>query len=480
MDYESWTKEALISRLRQLEPAPTEQPPSDTSMEPPKRKKQRRAADFDFSKFPQRKIALKFSYFGWPYHGLARQGNALGSAEKQRVEEQYPTVEGELFKALAKCKLIENEDTCGYSRCGRTDRGVSGLGQVAALYVRSNGKFIGEEEEEGVEGAVTQAQQNGGRRVLLPNADAELPYVSMLNRNLPAEIRVLAWSPVSDSFDARFSCRSRFYRYFFSEAGLDISLMRDAAARFQGTHDFRNFCRLDPAKQIKNFERTVLSIAITEVPLGMRFAGNGAAAEARWWQLELRGTAFLWHQVRCMMAVLFLVGQGLETPDIVDRMMDVGTMDGKPEYEMASDIPLVLADCAFDAGDLRWNHVHGAGEEYGNMRVLDETVGREWGMLQTRTLVAGALLETLRTTHVPVKGAGQPASAAWDECREKAVASKTAGGVRTVLGGGQVRHVSRYVKMAERKRAMPVDVRNRAWAERKGIKTADGPADGSE
>ncbi|KAJ1722392.1 pseudouridine synthase deg1 [Coemansia erecta] len=479
MDYESWTKEALIARLRQLEPSPAEQPSNDGSLEPPKRKKQRRAADFDFSRFPQRKIALKFSYFGWPYHGLARQGNALGSAEKQRVEEQYPTVEGELFKALAKCKLIESEDACGYSRCGRTDRGVSGLGQVAALYVRSNGKYLAEEEEE-EEGVVTQTEQNGGRRVLLPAADRELPYVSMLNKNLPAEIRVLAWSSVSDGFDARFSCRSRFYRYFFSETGLDIALMRDAASRYQGTHDFRNFCRLDPAKQIKNFERTVLSIAITEVPQSMRVAGNGAAAEGRWWQLELRGTAFLWHQVRCMMAVLFLVGQRLETPDIVDRMMDVRQMDGKPEYEMAADAPLVLADCAFDAEDVEWNYVHGGGEEYGNMRALDEAVAREWGALQTRALMAGALLETLRTTRVPVKGQGEGRGAAWDECRESALARKTGGGVRSVLGGGQVRHVSRYVKMAERKRALPVEVRNRAWAERKGLSTADGLADGSE
>ncbi|KAJ2378751.1 pseudouridine synthase deg1, partial [Coemansia sp. RSA 2603] len=174
MDYSGWTKEALIARLRELEqPGQREKTLSNEETQAPSRKKQRRAAEFDFSRFAQRKIALKFSYFGWPYHGLAQQGSLQGSEEKQRAEEQYPTVEGALFRALAKCKLIADDASCGYSRCGRTDRGVSALGQVAALYVRSNGRFLDEGEE--AEGAVTQVAQNGGRRVLLPATGCELP-----------------------------------------------------------------------------------------------------------------------------------------------------------------------------------------------------------------------------------------------------------------------------------------------------------------
>jgi tRNA pseudouridine38/39 synthase len=30
--------------------------------------------------------------------------------------------------------------------------------------------------------------------------------------------------------------------------------------------------------------------------------------------MTIKGSAFLWHQVRCMVAVLFLIGQGLESP----------------------------------------------------------------------------------------------------------------------------------------------------------------------
>lgn len=34
------------------------------------------------------------------------------------------------------------------------------------------------------------------------------------------------------------------------------------------------------------------------------------------WVMTIRGSAFLWHQVRCLVAVLFMIGQGLESPTV--------------------------------------------------------------------------------------------------------------------------------------------------------------------
>lgn len=39
--------------------------------------------------------------------------------------------------------------------------------------------------------------------------------------------------------------------------------------------------------------------------------------------VTIEGQAFLWHQVRAVMAVLFLVGEGKEQPDIVATLLDV-------------------------------------------------------------------------------------------------------------------------------------------------------------
>lgn len=34
------------------------------------------------------------------------------------------------------------------------------------------------------------------------------------------------------------------------------------------------------------------------------------------WAIAINGSAFLWHQVRCMVAVLLMIGQGVETPSV--------------------------------------------------------------------------------------------------------------------------------------------------------------------
>jgi hypothetical protein len=73
--------------------------------------------------------------------------------------------------------------------------------------------------------------------------------------------------------------------------------------------------------------------------------------------LQIQGQAFLWHMVRCLMAVLFLVGRGLEQEEVVDALFDVeGRFPAKPHYALAPDGPLVLHDCAFAMLQGRFHH----------------------------------------------------------------------------------------------------------------------------
>ena len=81
---------------------------------------------FDFSRYHKRHVALKMAYLGWDYHGFASQ------------ESTENTIESHFFAALSKACLIESRDDCNYSRCGRTDKGVSAFAQVVSLDVRSN------------------------------------------------------------------------------------------------------------------------------------------------------------------------------------------------------------------------------------------------------------------------------------------------------------------------------------------------------
>jgi tRNA pseudouridine38/39 synthase len=66
---------------------------------------------------------------------------------------------------------------------------------------------------------------------------------------------------------------------------------------------------------------------------------------------HVRGSAFLWHQIRHMVAILFLVGQGLEKPSIITDLLDVEKNPRKPNYTLAAEAPLVLWDCIFPKVD---------------------------------------------------------------------------------------------------------------------------------
>lgn len=113
------------------------------------------------------------------------------------------------------CLINPDEPTsfsCNFNRCGRTDKGVSALANVCSLIVRK-----------------------------LPQRD----YISRINRCLPEDIRMLAYTEVDDSFDARFSCVYREYNYFFFQQQMDVKLIAKSALKLLGLHDFRNFCKKD-------------------------------------------------------------------------------------------------------------------------------------------------------------------------------------------------------------------------------------------
>ena len=398
--------------------------PTTRSDQSTPRKKPNTERKFDPSKYSTRLIALKFAYLGQRYNGYEHHANN---------KTPLPTIEEILWKALMKAKLIfpseslvtgkedVNWQGCEYSKCGRTDRGVSAFGQVIGLRVRSRRPLVTKRTGLYSEGDSRSSAEIETRAPPLnlemdDNADHlslddsslheslsfhpiqdEIPYPQVLNRLLPRDIRVLAWCPAPPTdFSARFSCRERRYRYFFTQPAfnptygndrnafrlanvegtykrrrdgwLDVAAMSVAAKRYEGLHDFRNFCKIDPSKEIEDFRRRIFFSEIQEVDpaiapgtfvdapgfsefdhenISDRTTHAVPASPLKVYQFVLHGSAFLWHQVRHMVAILFLVGQGLESPNVVDRLLDIEATPQKPMYEMAEDAPLVLWDCIF-------------------------------------------------------------------------------------------------------------------------------------
>ena len=71
--------------------------------------------------------------------------------------------------------------------------------------------------------------------------------------------------------------------------------------------------------------------------------------------LCIKGKAFLWHQIRCIVSVLFRVASHKEEPDIVSELLDIEANPRRPQYHIASEIPLNLFQCDYD-DQLEWNY----------------------------------------------------------------------------------------------------------------------------
>ncbi len=149
---------------------------------------------------------------------------------------------------------------------------------------------------------------------------------------------------------ARFDCTSRAYRYFFPRGDLDIEAINDAGRRMVGAHDFRNFCKMDVSNGVVTFFRQINNVQC-------RLLDPTNTSKFSTVELVVEGNSFLWHQIRCIVGLLFLVGQGKEAPSIVTELFNVDKFPCKPQYSMAAEIPLVLFDCQYKEVD-SWRYDH--------------------------------------------------------------------------------------------------------------------------
>lgn len=116
-------------------------------------------------------ILLTISYDGTDFCGWQKQTNA--------GNETYRTVQGEIEAALQ--KLLKRKTELVGS--GRTDSGVHAAGQIANF------------------------------SSTIKNMEAE-NYIQALNSMLPKDVRIVNAEKVALNFNARFSSKSRTYRYF--------------------------------------------------------------------------------------------------------------------------------------------------------------------------------------------------------------------------------------------------------------------------
>lgn len=254
----------------------------------------RRAPDGGVAAGDGQRIRLDVAYDGSGFHGFA---------ENRGV----PTVGGALRQALERVLRSPVELTCA----GRTDAGVHALGQVVTFDVAA-----------GDLARLAERDRRGrGGTVRLRDA---------LNGLLGPAVVVRSVTLVDRTFDARFSARSRRYRYrvwssplpdpfraevaWWVDESLDVASMNAGGAHLLGTHDFSAFCRRPKAtRQVgepASLVRTVRS-AEWSAPRSVE------PAEGIELTFTIDATAFCHQMVRSITGMLVDVGRGRRSPDDV-------------------------------------------------------------------------------------------------------------------------------------------------------------------
>ena len=199
---------------------------------------------------------------------------------------------------------------------GRTDAGVHALGQVVSI----------------------------------PDVPEDTDLVRVrdaLNAICGPAIAVSSCSRAGDSFDARFSARSRTYVYavlmseipdpFLARTALrhpgplDVGAMEEAAGHLVGHHDFASFGRVPEGT---TSERTLYELSLT--------------AEGRLLRITARANAFIQQMVRSLVGTLLHVGEGRRTPGTMPGILEA--RDRSAAGPVAPPHGLCLVSVEYDEG----------------------------------------------------------------------------------------------------------------------------------
>jgi tRNA pseudouridine38-40 synthase len=219
---------------------------------------------------PDVRLKLTLEYDGTPFHGWAAQPG-------------LPTVEQAVRDALG----LTYASVEGLAVAGRTDTGVHALANVVTVDV-----------------------EGGPPPGRAPQA---------LNTRLPGEIAVVAAEEAPADFHARFSARSRSYRYrvlnrptpspfeqrrsWWVTRGLDEARLNAAAALLAGEHDFRAFTPTETQHEV--FVRVVERA---------EWVRRGDHVD-----FEITADSFLRHMVRTLVGTMLEAGPDEIAPLLAGR-----------------------------------------------------------------------------------------------------------------------------------------------------------------
>lgn len=196
--------------------------------------------------------------------------------------------------------------------------------------------------------------QKGAFELFLRNPLELAGFLESVNENLPADIRLLSFQKVSNTFNVIQDIAWKEYHYQmafgekfhpFAAANLgyfsgepDLSLMQEGTGLFLGKHDFRRFCSID--KVTDDYQREIsVSEIIPHPQAGFGDIPQNAVI------YKVRGNGFLRYQVRIMVSVLYEIGmKRLSIDDVLQALI---SQDNTPLARHSASNGLILHDLHF-------------------------------------------------------------------------------------------------------------------------------------
>lgn len=221
-----------------------------------------------------RNIKLLIEYDGSRYNGW------------QRLKDSEQTIQGKIESVISEMVSSPTE----IIGSGRTDAGAHAKGQVANFHTKSNMSL--------------------------------LDMHQYINHYLPQDIIVKEVSQASERFHSRYNAKGKKYTYYiwnhwipsafqrkysyhFAE-DLDIKLMKEAASKLIGTHDFIGFSSVKKAN--KSTIRTIEEISIVK--------------EGNMLEFNFVGDGFLHNMIRIIMGTLLEIGTKEKDVSCIDEILE--------------------------------------------------------------------------------------------------------------------------------------------------------------
>jgi tRNA pseudouridine38/39 synthase len=184
------------------------------------------------------------------------------------------------------------------------------------------------------------------------------------------------------------------------------------------------------------------------------------------------------------MAVLFLVGSGLEKPPIVTALLNADpnhplqpfkskeqappVVDRKPIYQMAAGLPLVLWDCGYSQDSVSWR-CDALEERKRDERDVATGSGSLLHHLES-TLQRTRIEATLQEHFIMAARKYQNQTALQPESTNPNTLTSS-DVLKIPLGGATFRRTHKYAPLLERERNEYVDVVNERWRLSKGVRS---------